>query len=70
VPLTEAYKVVLGEEYNSISKHADFIIGPVTDYYTDIKTTKYKAKFEKIIEELEVDKDEVITWLKKKKIVE
>jgi predicted RNA-binding Zn-ribbon protein involved in translation (DUF1610 family) len=70
VPLTEAYKVVLGKEYNSISKHADFIIGPVTDYYTDIKTTKYKAKFEKIIEELEVDKDEVITWLKKKKIVE
>ena len=70
VPLTEAYKVVLGKEYNSISKHADFIIGPVTDYYTDTKTTKYKAKFDKIIQELGVDKDEVITWLKNKKIVE
>jgi hypothetical protein len=70
VPLTEAYKVVLGKEYEVISKHEDFIIAPVTDYYVDIKTTKYKARFEKVIEELGVNKDEVITWLKKKKIVE
>jgi hypothetical protein len=70
VPLTEAYKVVLGKEYEVISKHEDFIIAPVTDYYVDIKTTKYKARAEKVIEELGVDKDEVISWLKKKKIIE
>jgi len=70
VPLTEAYKVVLGKEYETIRKHEDFIIGPVTDYYVDIKTTKYKAKFEKVIEELRINRDEVIIWLKKKKVIE
>ncbi len=70
VPLTEAYKVVLGKEYEVIRKHEDFIIGPVTDYYIDIKTTKYKAKFEKVIEELGINRDEVVEWLKKKKVIE
>ena len=70
VPLTEAYKVVLGKEYEILRKHEDFIISPITDYYVDIKTTKYKAKFEKVIEELGINRDEVVEWLKKKKVIE
>jgi len=70
VPLVEAYKVVLGKEYEILRKHEDFIISPVTDYYVDIKTTKYKLMFEKTIEELGINKDEVITWLKRKKVIE
>ena len=70
VSLSEAYKVVLGKEYEVLRKHEDFIIGPVTDYYVDIKTTKYKAKFEKVIEELGINRNEVITWLKRKKVIE
>jgi predicted RNA-binding Zn-ribbon protein involved in translation (DUF1610 family) len=69
VPLTEAYKVVLGKEYEVLRKHGDFIESPITDYYDDTKTTKYKAAFEKVIQELGVNKDEVTTWLKKKKII-
>ncbi len=61
---------MLGKEYEVIRKHEDFIIGPVTDYYIDIKTTKYKAKFEKVIEELGINRDEVVEWLKKKKVIE
>lgn len=70
VPLSEAYKVVLGKEYEVLRKHEDFIEEPLTDYYVDVKTTKYKAEFEKVIEELGIDKNEVITWLKKKKIIQ
>jgi len=70
VPLTEAYKVVLGKEYEVLRKHDDFIVSPITDYYVDMKTTKYKATFQKTIEELGIDRDEVTTWLKKKKIIE
>ena len=70
VPLTEAYKVVLGKEYEILKKHEDFIISPITDYYVDIKTTKYKAKFEKVIEELGINRDKVVEWLKKKKVIE
>jgi len=69
VPLPEAYKVVLGKMYDTIRKHEDFIISPITDYYIDIKTTKYKGMYEKVLNELGVNKDEVITWLKKKKII-
>ena len=68
VPLTEAYKVVLGKEYEVIRKHEDFIVSPITDYYVDTKTIKYKVMFEKTIEELGIDRDDVTTWLKKKKI--
>ncbi len=70
VPLSEAYKVVLGKEYEVLKKHEDFIDSPITDYYVDTKTAKYKAKFEKVIEELGINRDEVTTWLKKKKIIE
>jgi len=70
VPLIEAYKVALGKEYEILRKHEDFIISPITDYYVDIKTTKYKAKFEKVIEELGINKNEVVEWLKKKKVIE
>jgi len=70
VPLHEAYKVVLGKEYEILRKHEDFIISPITDYYVDIKTVKYKAKFEKVIEELGINRDEVVEWLKKKKVIE
>ncbi len=70
VPLSEAYKVVLGKEYEVLKKHEDFIESPITDYYVDTKTAKYKAKFEKVIEELGINRDEVTTWLKKKKIIE
>jgi len=70
VTLTEAYRVVLGKEYEVLRKHEDFIESPITDYYVDIKTTKYKAMFEKTIEELGINRDEVITWLKKKKVIE
>ncbi|MCI4407543.1 MAG: hypothetical protein JHC26_00490 [Thermofilum sp.] len=69
VPLPEAYKIVLGKEYEVLSKHEDFIIAPITDYYTDTKSVKYKSKFEKIINELGINRDEVIEWFKKKKIV-
>lgn len=69
VPLPEAYKVVLGKEYEILRKHEDFIESPITDYYVDTKTVKYKAKFEKILEELGISSDEVVTWLKKKKII-
>ena len=69
VPLHEAYKVVLGKEYEVLKKHEDFIESPITDYYVDTKTAKYKAKFEKIIEELGINREEVTTWLKKKKII-
>ncbi len=68
--MPEAYKTVLGKEYEVISKHEDFIISPITDYYVDIKTVKYKTKFERVIEELGINKNEVITWLKKKKVIE
>ncbi len=47
-----------------------FADAPITDYYVDTKTAKYKAKFEKVIEELGINRDEVTTWLKKKKIIE
>ena len=70
VPLVEAYKVVLGKEYEILRKHEDFIMSPITDYYVDIKTPKYKAKFEKVIEELGINRDEVVEWLKKKKVIE
>jgi len=70
MPLSEAYKVVLGKEYEILRKHEDFIISPITDYYVDIKTIKYKAKFEKVIEELGINKDEMVEWLKKKKVIE
>ena len=70
MPLHEAYKVVLGKEYEILRKHEDFVISPITDYYVDIKTTKYKAKFEKVIGGLEINKNEVVEWLKKKKVIE
>jgi len=70
VPLSEAYKVVLGKEYETLRKHEDFIMSPITDYYVDTKTTKYKLIFEKTIEELGINKDEMITWLKRKKVIE
>jgi len=70
VPLHEAYKTVLGKEYEILKEHEDFIIYPITDYYVDIKTDKYKSKFEKVVEELGINKEEVITWLKKKKIIQ
>jgi hypothetical protein len=70
VPLSEAYKKVLGKEYEILRKHEDFIEAPLTDYYVDVKSTSYKAKFEKVIEELGINKDEVITWLKKKKVIQ
>ena len=70
VPLTEAYKVVLGKEYDVIRKHEDFVISPITDYYVDVKTTKYKAMYEKVLNELGVDRSEVVNWLKRKRVVE
>jgi predicted RNA-binding Zn-ribbon protein involved in translation (DUF1610 family) len=70
VPLHEAYKTVLGKEYEILKQHEDFIVYPITDYYVDIKTDKYKAKFEKVVEELGINKEEVITWLKKKKVIQ
>lgn len=70
VPLNKAYEVVLGKEYKVLKGHGDFIEAPITDYYGDVKTDKYKAKFEKVIEELGIDRNEVITWLKKKKIIQ
>jgi len=70
VPLSKAYEVVLGKEYKVLKEHEDFIEAPITDYYVDVKSDKYKAKFEKIIEELGIDRNEVITWLKKKKIIQ
>ncbi|MFP3202845.1 MAG: hypothetical protein RXR43_11640 [Sulfolobus sp.] len=69
VPLPEAYKIVLGKEYEIISKHNDFIIAPLTDYYVDIKSTQYKLRFEKVLEELKINREEVIEWLKKKKVI-
>ncbi len=56
-------------EYEVIRKHEDFVVSPITDYYVDTKTTRYKAMYEKVLNELGVNKDEVITWLKKKKII-
>ena len=70
IPLSEAYKRVLGKEYEVLRKHEDFIEAPLTDYYVDVKSTSYKAKFEKVIKELGINRDEVITWLKKKKIIQ
>jgi rubredoxin len=70
VPLHKAYEVVLGKEYKILKEHEDFIEAPITDYYVDIKSDKYKAKFEKVVEELGIDKNEVITWLKKKKVIQ
>jgi len=70
VPLTEAYKVVLGKEHEVIRKHEDFIVSPITDYYVDIKSSKYKIIFEKTIEELGINRDEVVEWLKNKKVIE
>ena len=70
VPLTEAYKVVLGKEYEVIRKHEDFIVSPITDYYVDIKSSKYKIIFEKTIEELGINRNEVVEWLKNKKVIE
>lgn len=69
VPLNEAYKVVLGKEYEILRKHEDFVTAPITDYYVDVKTTKYKVMAEKTLEELGIDKNEVVEWLKKKKII-
>ena len=43
---------------------------PITDYYIDVKTDKYKMMFEQTIEELGIDRNEVVTWLKKKKYVD
>ena len=70
VPLTEAYKVVLGKEYEAIRKHEDFIVSPITDYYVDIKSSKYKVIFKKTIEELGINREEVVEWLKNKKVIE
>jgi len=70
VPLSEAYKVVLGKQYDVLKNHEDFVEAPITDYYIDVKSDKYKLMFEKTIEELGIDKNEVITWLKKKKIIQ
>ena len=70
VPLTEAYKVVLGKEYEVIRKHEDFIVSPITDYYVDIKSSKYKVIFKKTIEELGINREEVVEWLKNKKVIE
>jgi len=70
VPLSEAYKVVLGKQYDVLKNHEDFIEAPITDYYTDVKSDKYKAVFEKTIEELGINREEVITWLKRKKIIQ
>jgi predicted RNA-binding Zn-ribbon protein involved in translation (DUF1610 family) len=70
VPLSEAYKIVLGKQYDELKEHKDFIEAPITDYYADIKSDKYKLMFEKTIEELGIDKNEVIEWLKRKKIIQ
>lgn len=70
VSLHEAYKVVLGKEYEVLSKHKEFIEAPLTDYYVDVKSASYKANFEKVIEELGINRDEVILWLKNKKIIQ
>ncbi len=47
----------------------DFIVSPITDYYVDIKSSKYKVMFEKTIEELGINRDEVVEWLKNKKVI-
>jgi len=70
VPLSEAYKIVLGKQYDELKSHEDFIEAPITDYYVDTKSDKYKLMFEKTIEELGIDKNEVIGWLKRKKIIQ
>ncbi|MFP3203232.1 MAG: hypothetical protein RXR43_13750 [Sulfolobus sp.] len=69
VPLNEAYKTVLGKEYEILKTHEDFITAPLTDYYVDIKSSSYKAKFEKVAEELGINQNEVVEWLKKKKVI-
>ncbi len=48
----------------------EFIEAPLTDYYVDVKSASYKANFEKVIEELGINRDEVILWLKNKKIIQ
>ena len=71
VPLHEAYKTVLGKEYERLKNHSDFIEVPITDsLVSNTKSVKYKEVFEKTIKELGINRDEVIEWLKKKKIIE
>jgi hypothetical protein len=70
VPLKEAYKTVLGKMYDELSKHEDFIEAPITDYYVDVKSDKILAEFKKVIQEIGIDENEAIGWLKKKKIIQ
>jgi len=70
VPLKEAYKTVLGKMYDELVKHEDFIEAPITDYYTDVKSDKILAEFKKVIQEMGIDENEAIGWLKKKKIIQ
>jgi ribosomal protein L34E len=71
VPLHEAYKWVLGKEYEKLKNHSDFIEAPITDALVgNTKSVKYKEAFEKTIKELGINRGEVIEWLKKKKIIE
>jgi predicted RNA-binding Zn-ribbon protein involved in translation (DUF1610 family) len=70
VPLKEAYKTVLGKVYDQLSKHEDFIEAPITDYYADVKSDKILAEFKKVVRELGIDENEVVLWMKKKKIIE
>ncbi|MCI4409125.1 MAG: hypothetical protein JHC26_08545 [Thermofilum sp.] len=70
VPLPEAYKVVLGKVYDMLKKHEDFITAPIVDYYVDVKSDKYKQQFERVIKELGINKEEVVEWLKKKRVIE
>jgi predicted RNA-binding Zn-ribbon protein involved in translation (DUF1610 family) len=71
VPLKEAYKIVLGKEYERLKSHSDFIEAPITDSLVDnTKSVKYEEAFERTIKELGINRDEVIEWFKKKKIIE
>lgn len=70
VPLKEAYKTVLGKMYDELSKHEDFIEAPITDYYVDVKSDRILAEFKKVIQEIGIDENEAIGWLKKKKIIQ
>jgi endogenous inhibitor of DNA gyrase (YacG/DUF329 family) len=70
VPLKEAYKTVLGKVYDELSKHEDFVTAPITDYYVDVKSDKILAEFRRVIQEMGVDENEAIAWLKKKKVIQ
>jgi len=70
VPLKEAYKTVLGKVYDELSGHEDFIEAPITDYYVDVKSDKILAEFKKVIQEMGIDENEAVVWLKKKKIIQ